>query len=76
MNEKRVAIKVYLSEDSEIYKRVLELSQKTTLSLSSVAGMALRHGLPSVETTMQKVFDGTEVLDHLPKRKKTSAKKK
>ena len=76
MNKKRVAIKVYLSEDSEIYKRVSALSEKTTLSLSSVAGMALRHGIPSVEQSMSQVFSGAVGVDELPKRKKTRSKKK
>lgn len=57
MKTKRVAIKVYLEAEDEIYKRVEFLASKTTLSLSSVAGMALRYGLPSVEQTMKKLFE-------------------
>ena len=71
MTKKRIAIKVYLMEDSEIYRRVSSLAEKTTLSLSSVAGMAMRHGVPSVEQKMKELFDATETLPKSAPRKKT-----
>ena len=77
MTTKRIAIKVYLDEDSEIYKRVSSLAEKTTLSLSSLAGMAMRHGLSSVEQTMKHLFEGTEVFVEKPSpRKKSRVKSK
>lgn len=58
MSPKKVSIKVYLSSDDEIYKRIEVLSEKTTLSFSSLAGFAMRRGLASVEEVFQKMMDG------------------
>lgn len=67
MKTKRIAIKVYLEAEDEIYKRVETLANQTSLSLSSVAGMALRHGLPSVEQTMNHLFEGS-IVSHVDKK--------
>lgn len=59
--KKKVSVKVYFDNDMQTYNRVLALSKKTGLSVSAVAGLAIRHGLPVVEKSFQSLVKSSPV---------------
>ena len=53
---KRVPVKVYFEHDNDVLKRLSHASDVSGLSLSSVASMAMKHGIDKVEVMLSGVF--------------------
>lgn len=68
-NNVRVGVKFYLEKDDEVLKRFEYLQKITGLSMSSIAGMTVRYGLPAVEKILEGVMNDAVVEPVKPKRK-------
>lgn len=65
----RVPIKVYFEPSDEFLSRIEAIAARTGLSLSAVASLAIRKGLPTVETL-------TDIPAEPPKKTRKAKSKK
>ena len=71
---KRVPVKVYFEATNEVLKRLEHVASVTSLSLSSVASMAMKHGIDKVEDMLSNVFPEVKNATIIQTRKAKSKK--
>lgn len=71
---KRVPVKVYFEATNETLKRLEHVANVSGLSLSSVASMAMKHGMDKVEDMLAGVFPEVKNVATIQPRKAKSKK--